>query len=335
MNLHDLSFNHVHIQPPKPVDEDHYRFAIHYTNDYTNPIVFRSMNPYKINIVKDSCELHIKHKSDLLFFNGLYKHLTNALYELHEEWFENKFERDKYDAMFKHYLYPNIEENAVNIKCTICKDILQEIQSGCLICPTFELAAISFDQVSFHIELKLIHMENKDPIKETPPPAPKPATPPLSPAPDTPLPVSEPEHEPAPVPVIEPPLEQKCELEMERTTLSNQFDEYMENQAQIKEPEVIIENDIEDNIEEIKLNHSGDLEEATLQLNDEDYFILFKVIQSNIKENFSQALLKTFEEKKIETKNINIQDIVYDSEDSDDEYLQNDEFEKDYNNMVN
>ena len=59
---------------------------------------------------------------------------------------------------------------------------------------------------------------------------------------------------------------------------------------------------IKEEIEEVQLKHNGDLEELSLQLNDEDYFLVFKIIQSNIKENFSKALIDTFQTKKIETK---------------------------------
>ena len=90
--------------------------------------------------------------------------------------------------------------------------------------------------------------------------------------------------------------------------------------------------------EEVSIKHSDDLEETHVKLNDDDYLILFKIIESNLKENFSDTILKVFKDKEIETKNINIQDIVYDSDelmDSDDEYLQNDDFEEQYRNIVN
>ena len=314
MYLQDVSFGHIHIQPPKAIDEDHYVFGIHYKNEYTKPIVFQSTNAYRIHVEKDQCELHIKHKSDLRFFNELYKHLTNQLYEHHEDWFETKFERTKYDAMFKHYLYPNIEENAVNIKCNIQNDILNDSTPTDLIIPTFELSSILFDQSSFSIALNVTHLK---PIE--PPPSEVQSTPEVQPAPEVPVPA-------------QIPSEKECEIQAEKDTLSNQFDLHED-----KQEKEIDSTDSAEEIQEVQLKKMGDLEEATLQLNDEDYYILFNIIKSNIKENFSHALLNTFQEKKIETKNINIQDIVYDSdeEDSEDEYLQNDDFEKDYNNMVN
>ena len=295
MYLQDISFSLVHIQPPKAIDEDKYVFGIHYENEYTKPIVFQSTHPYRMLVKKDECELHIKHKSDLRFFNELYKHLRNQLYEMHDQWFETKFERTKYDSIFNNYLFPNIEENAVNIKCSIVNGV--EIGKTELICPTFELVSIVFDQSSFYITLNLTHIK---PMKE----------------------------EEAASHVAPP--EVKCELQAEQDTLSNQFDT-----IDHKDPPSI-ESEKKEEIEEVQLKHNGDLEELSLQLNDEDYFLVFKIIQSNIKENFSKALIDTFQTKKIETKNINIQDIVYDSEeDSDDEYLNNDDFEQEYNNMVN
>ena len=35
MNITDISFHHIHIQPPKSEDENNYYFPLHYTNEYT------------------------------------------------------------------------------------------------------------------------------------------------------------------------------------------------------------------------------------------------------------------------------------------------------------
>ena len=89
-------------------------------------------------------------------------------------------------------------------------------------------------------------------------------------------------------------------------------------------------------LEEVTITPNEDLVEK-IELNDEDYYILFKIIQSNIKENFSQSLDQVLKERNINTNNLDFQNIVYDSddfEDSDDEYLNNDTFEEDYKNMV-
>jgi hypothetical protein len=93
----------------------------------------------------------------------------------------------------------------------------------------------------------------------------------------------------------------------------------------------------ETQIEEVYIQPDEHLESSNIELNDEDYYILFKVIQRKIKDNFSNALLDIFEQKQISTKNFDVQQIVYDSdenEESEDEYLENDEFEDSYKNMV-
>ena len=74
-----------------------------------------------------------------------------------------------------------------------------------------------------------------------------------------------------------------------------------------------------------------------VDLKESDYFIIFKIIQSNIKDNFSNTLIDLLNKRDISTKNIDIQSIVYDSdenEDSEDEYLNNDNFEESYKNIV-
>ena len=37
MNITDISFHHIHIQPPKSEDDKNYYFPLHYTNEYTKP----------------------------------------------------------------------------------------------------------------------------------------------------------------------------------------------------------------------------------------------------------------------------------------------------------
>ena len=119
MILEDISFAEIHIQSPKSIEDNQYMFPLFYSNQGTNAIIFESKHPYKLRFDENICDLHIQNKNDLRFFNALQKDLSNKLYDKHEEWFASKFERTKYDAMFRSYLCPNIEENAVNIKCNI------------------------------------------------------------------------------------------------------------------------------------------------------------------------------------------------------------------------
>lgn len=285
MKLSELSLDLIHILPPVSKN-DLYEFPLTYKNDDEDKeIIFESLHAYGLRssgMEADSCGLHIKERSELKFFNDLYKHLNESMFQMHADYFESSFERKEYNKLFKHYLFPNIEENAVNIHCVIDPSMIEPYvgKEDVSIIPRFHLKSIVFDQPSFYISLEL-----KDIL----------------------------------------PLEDQAEVKQEAAV----------------EPEVkqATEPAVEKNdLQEVYINKSDNMEQVSLNLNDEDYFILFKIIQSNIKENVSESLLKIFNSKQIETKNINIQDIVYDSEnedsDEEDEYLEKDDFEREYKRMV-
>ena len=289
MKLSELSLDLIHILPPVSKN-DLYEFPLTYKkDDEDKEIVFESLHAYGLRssgMEADSCGLHIKERSELKFFNDLYKHLNESMFQMHADYFESSFERKEYNKLFKHYLFPNIEENAVNIHCVIDPSMIEPYvgKEDVSIIPRFHLKSIVFDQPSFYISLELkdiLPLEDEAEVKEP-----------------------EVKEE-----ALEPEVKQTTEPAVEKTDL-----------------------------EEVYINKSDNMEQVSLNLNDEDYFILFKIIQSNIKENVSESLLKIFNSKQIETKNINIQDIVYDSEnedsDEEDEYLEKDDFEREYKRMV-
>tara|TARA_B100000524_G_scaffold161299_1_gene82176 strand:+ start:313 stop:1197 length:885 start_codon:yes stop_codon:yes gene_type:complete len=294
MKLSELSLDLIHILPPVSKN-DLYEFPLTYkSDDEDKEIIFESLHAYGLRssgMEADSCGLHIKERSELKFFNDLYKHLNESMFQMHADYFESSFERKEYNKLFKHYLFPNIEENAVNIHCVIDPSMIEPYvgKEDVSIIPRFHLKSIVFDQPSFYISLELkdiLPLENEAEVKQEA--------------------AVEPEVKEE---ALEPEVKQTTEPAVEKTDL-----------------------------EEVYINKSDNMEQVSLNLNDEDYFILFKIIQSNIKENVSESLLKIFNSKQIETKNINIQDIVYDSEnedsDEEDEYLEKDDFEREYKRMV-
>ena len=304
MKLSELSLDLIHILPPISKN-DLYEFPLTYKkDDEEKEIIFESRHAYGLRTSRmeaDSCGLHIKERSELKFFNDLYKHLNESMFQMHADYFESSFERKEYNKLFKHYLFPNIEENAVNIHCVIDPSMIEPYvgKEDLSIIPRFHLKSIVFDQPSFYISLELkdiLPLEKKEDEAE----------------------MKEPE--------VKEPQQEALELEVKEAAVEPKV-------KQTTEP-AIEKNDLE----EVYINKSDNMEQVSLNLNDEDYFILFKIIQSNIKENVSESFLKIFNSKQIETKNINIQDIVYDSEnedsDEEDEYLEKDDFEREYKRMV-
>ena len=88
--------------------------------------------------------------------------------------------------------------------------------------------------------------------------------------------------------------------------------------------------------EEVDVQPTETLDESEININDEDYYILFKIIHSAIKDNFANSILSVLQEKNINTDTVDIQNIAYDSddyEDSEDEYLDNDQFEENFKNI--
>tara|TARA_B110000008_G_scaffold267316_1_gene294309 strand:- start:7610 stop:8563 length:954 start_codon:yes stop_codon:yes gene_type:complete len=314
-SLCDLNLEDIQIKDPNQPEENKYVFPLTLSNDI--PIQFFSKQIYFIHLKENNCFLHIKERNDLKFFNQLHSYLLEKLYDCHDEWFEHKFERAKYDSMFKDYLFPNIEENAVNIQCNVGEDIISKLgeNTSMEVYPTFKLNSIVFNNIHFQIDLELVDcvhvVANSPPIDEN--------------------------HG-----NMERSKESGIEVDLEEPAIDETLDvEAYKNNIQINKH--INENREEENVvvdreklEEVTVTPNEDVVEK-IELNDEDYYILFKIIQSNIKENFSQSLDQVLKERNINTKNLDFQNIVYDSddfEDSDDEYLNNDKFEEDYKNMV-
>jgi len=307
MNLSNLSLKHIKILDPVS-KEDSFEFPLQYLDENDEKdILFYSNHEYGLSLNKEisECELHIKERNDLKFFNELYKYLNNELFEKHEDYFESPYERKEYNNLFKNYLFPNIEENAVNVHCHIEPSLIESHidKSKIQVYPTFHLKSIVFQQPSFYIslelkEIKIIPLEEEQQQQEEPP--------------------QQEEEEEPPQQEEEPPQQEEEE-------------EPPQNDTIVKET-----SSSDSLLEEVHIKNDESIDEVAIQLNDEDCFILFKIIQSNIKENFSESILTIFNDKNIETKNINIQDIVYDSEneDSDDDYLENDNFERNYKRMV-
>ena len=164
MELSDLSLNQIHILAPVSNDSL-YEFPLKYKEDNDDKeIIFKSKHVYRIHLPsdEDSCELHIRERTELKFFSDLYRYLNNAMYDIHENYFESSFERKEYNKLFKNYLFPNIEENAVNIYCHIEPSVLKEhLGKKCVdVIPTFHLKSIVYDQPSFYIALELKDVED-------------------------------------------------------------------------------------------------------------------------------------------------------------------------------
>ena len=97
MFLRDITFSNISLLPPKLLENNHYSFPLQYLKDENeHPFMFQSNQLYRLYIKNDLCQLHIKEKNELEFFNQLYEYLLNLLYDKHDNWFEHKFEKQKF-----------------------------------------------------------------------------------------------------------------------------------------------------------------------------------------------------------------------------------------------
>ena len=68
--LCDLSFSNICMLPPKLLENNHYSFPLEYSNEEQKiPLIFTSNQLYHLYLRQNVCELHIKEKNELQFFN--------------------------------------------------------------------------------------------------------------------------------------------------------------------------------------------------------------------------------------------------------------------------
>lgn len=316
MNIIDICLNELKIEDPK-VENDNYVFYI--KNNKDEDVIFTTNNSYYFNKIReDKSYLSIKNRGEPKLFNNIYTYLYKLFYSLHDNWFENTFTEQEYKGIFRNYLTPNIEYNCVDILVNHDELVFNNLETNKIINPTFVLEKIIFEYGFLKIILKIKDFEVN----------------------------------------IE-----KIEEENNNDNLANEEtirepEEKNENDLDNNEKNIVFENDdtenleketndinIEDNedneedeepeIEEITIGHE-DVEETGIVLNEEENFMLYKIINSSIKKNLHDTIEKILKSKNI--KNIdetNINELIYDSEeDSEDEYLDDDDFEENYKKLM-
>ena len=142
MNFSDVSLNLLKIDEPKSLNDSCYLFNLLYNNE---PFIINSNVEYILN--KNNKELYILEKNELKQFNQIFKHLKDLFYDLHDNWFEEKFNMEIYNNIFKEILYINIEENCANLKCLVDDQVIESIENdekSIKGIPTFEIRDIEF-----------------------------------------------------------------------------------------------------------------------------------------------------------------------------------------------
>ena len=165
----DISFNLVKIEDPK-LNENIYTFGLSYNNEN---FIFDSKNDYILN--KKDSELFILNKNELKFFHNLFNYLKEEFYKQHDKWFEESFEESIFNNIFSNYLYPNIEENCVNLKCLVDENVLENVEDeNVRVVPKFHIKSITFENNKLNTNIHVTDvfvkdnvLENTQPLEET------------------------------------------------------------------------------------------------------------------------------------------------------------------------
>ena len=131
MNINNILFTNITIQDPIN-NNNNFIFNIMY-ND--KPLSINVNNNYIFN--SNDKTVSIVFKDDLKFFNNLYKNITEIFYNKHDEWFQTKYEIEYFNNIFKKLLYPNIEQNCVNIDCNLTEECLKKLDDNTNFIPAF------------------------------------------------------------------------------------------------------------------------------------------------------------------------------------------------------
>jgi len=323
----DINFNEVTLENPT-LDNDKYVFKIMHNG---NSIVLDNQGVYysKLNehneIVQG--ELGITNKKDLKFLHDIQKTLYDLFYDKHDEWFENNFTKQQFKSLFENYLHPNIEENCVNITLRNtenrgCDYTIKEI------IPKLLIDSIIYENESLYINVVIqdfIVKPSKEEQKEK--------------SQNTEIKRLESENQDKRE--FLKGADQNEENIEKNVSFSNTKD--LNDIREVNDPSGRKDDDFEelsvqDELEEVVFDHSN-MDKASFNLNDEDLYIIYKIINTNIKENLSDSIIRILKDKNVNNiENINISELIYDSdeEDSDegDDYLNNDDFEDDYKKLM-
>lgn len=307
MIISELSPSHIKINDPREVDAQ-YVFDLDCSG---MPLAFSLSHTVEVNNIEyDTLHLSVQNKSDVLHLHQIYSHIFSIVFTRQNEWFENNFEEKDLNDMFKPFLAPNYKNNCIDLICTKFSEHAMNNVNGNII-PLIVLRSLIFDGSEFHIDVELKEFQE---IVET-------NTQPL-------VPLNENND------VVESDIsgienvgtQDNLGLVDENNNHENDLeDENQDNESEDGSIESVVID--EDNIE--KLN---------MKINDEDFYLLFRLVQSKIHENMALSLRDIMENKNIKNiDEIDVNELLYEINDiSDDESsdsVLNDDDEKLETNM--
>jgi len=308
MNIIDISFSKIELLQPKPINNK-YIFDINYDS---NSLIFQCSGIMKTKLSQKL--LNITNKNDLLYIHKIYNHLIGLIFSNQNKWFENEFAFDELKDMFVDIFIPNIELNCLDMTCNMISKT--ELQENISIIPLFNFKNITFDGKKFQVSIDLEdyhiinNVENRL-VNETN-------------ANDE----NEKTHNTEPQ--MSEQIKQSEQENDDTNKLNNEEKEVNDKVNEMKEEnnEEQEENNGENiDYDEIEID-TNNLEVLDLEVNEDDIYLIYKLIQNNIYKNMNENLRNIFESKNIDISKIDINELIYDSDDSDEENEEEEEINK-------
>lgn len=308
MNIIDLSFSKIQLLDPKPDNNNNYIFDILYDE---NPLIFQACGIMKTKSKLNL--LNITNKNDLLNIHEIYNLLIKIIHDNQNKWFENTFTHDELKEMFVDIFIPNIELNCLDMRCNMVRDI--PIEENLNIIPLFNLKNIMFDGKKFYLSLYLEDYQVINSVKNN--------------SGTSDIEINKKENKEKYVEDNQEELEEKEEQIEEDQQIQQHGNDKDERQD---------ENEL---INEINID-TNNLEVLELEVNEDDIYIIYKLIQNNIYKNMNENLRNIFEKKKVDISKIDINELIYDSDDSENEtdedenlnIAKKDDFESNFNKLL-
>lgn len=263
----------------------------------TETLIYEPKRTHNLHKYENKMSLSICDKQDLQFFDSLRNDLIRLMHDQQENWFEDKFTVEDLESMFYEYLRPNFRENSIDLQCLFSDEFHAKLGNENESSFSLQIyPRFSIQSIKFDGKKFYIMVDCND---------------------------FEYVGEKNTKNDEEQPVEESQDVDDE-VSLEREFEEDNEEKS-----------GTQDELEEVELNKEN-LENMDMSLSEDDYYIVYKTINQEIKNNIVDSLHKIFESKGINVGDLNLSDIVYDSDsdsDSDSDDSEND-FEENYKDMI-
>ena len=300
MFINNLNLELIKIKDPKVIEDDEYFFDILYDD---KDFILECKDHYRL---KNKEYLVIDSKREVNIYFNIYKKIIELFFHSHEEWFNDKLTYEIIQNMFNNYLVANIEENCLNLILSKSIDLSNNYLNSEII-PKIKISGLTLknEKITVYLELLSINLANntENEIKEN----------------------------------IEKEIsnnEMNCVDEKQEDVEENEVgNEEGNEEGNGEEEEEECDDDEEheedceekgekEDLKEINIDNDN-LESIDFNLTDEDYYIIYNILNNNIKDNLSNSVFKILKDRNININKGEINELLNDSDDemsySDDE----------------